>query len=256
MLTKAVNDLTKEDLIEYLSSGMTCQIIGLRHNSNHNKINRLLRKFNINRREIQSDLPKYYVYIHKYNGHVFYVGSAQGNPRRMWSLLARSEEWTKYVKNINYQFEAEIIEICENKNLSASREKFWGQHYIDIGMADLYFEDLRGDKNPIKNKENQAKAVKNKLDNQKKRDIEFAKSFIENRKPQKIENTGRNRKMVAQFFNGELVETYESIAHASRVVGCHASTISRACSNNKPYRGFEWKWITIQGNGGIIVDEK
>lgn len=151
----------------------------------------------------------------------------------MWSLHRKSQEWLDYVKSIHFNYDAEIIEICENRNISASREKYWGQIYKDAGEAEYYFEDLRGDKNPSKKQENKDKISKSRRELYKNKYKNYANSFTPDEELTKIRNTGRNRKIVQQISNGKIIAEYESIAVASKAVGVDRSIISRACSNGR-----------------------
>jgi hypothetical protein len=139
--------VSKNELLSMVERGMTCFIIGKKFNVSHVKINWLLRKYEINIKEIQSKLPRYYVYAHKYKGEVFYIGSGQGGHRRLWDFNKRSKEWLEYVESINYNFDAEILEVCNDKHEAAKKEKFYGYYYTDKGYAKLWKEDFRGSKN-------------------------------------------------------------------------------------------------------------
>lgn len=50
------------------------------------------------------------------------------------------------------------------------------------------------------------------------------------------------KKTVKQMKDGEVVREYESIAHASREIGVHFSTISRACKNGWQCKGYDWSF--------------
>ena len=43
-------------------------------------------------------------------------------------------------------------------------------------------------------------------------------------------------------LDGELVKSYENIKQASLCVRCSPPTIARHCRNNKPYKGFIWRF--------------
>lgn len=235
--------ISKNDLINLLKKGMNCNIIGLKLGVSHVKINWLLRKYNINIKEIQKDLPKYYVYVHKYNDKVFYVGSAQGDNRRLWSLNKRSDEWKMFVESIDYNFDAEIIEICENRSHSHSREHYWGHYFRDKDEAEFWYEDNRGSKNISKNRQVVEKSKRTRRKNKEIKDGDFVEEFIKNNKPSKIENTGRNRKIVLQLLDdGTIINRYESITKASEAIGVDRSVISRACKHGNKCRGFYWKF--------------
>lgn len=52
----------------------------------------------------------------------------------------------------------------------------------------------------------------------------------------------RQMKKVLKILDGAVISEYNSIAHAAREFGVDASNISRACSQGRKCKGYEWRY--------------
>lgn len=76
---------------------------------------------------------KYYVYTHKLNGNVFYVGKGSKNRSNRFSL--RSQPWNDFVGDNQKGIEVDIVRYFDDESQAYKFEEELTTHYKKLGQA-------------------------------------------------------------------------------------------------------------------------
>ena len=206
-----------------------------------------------------------YILQHPITFEIKYVGKTNNLKQRYYQHTSEKclmntgskklAAWILKLLKSNMKPVMSIIEECDSD--WQLREVYWIQHYKDKGY-DLCNLSTGGDGvgHTELSKSKISSSLKGRVRTKEERD-KISKSMTGKKRPEsgkaiseahkeRYQSLDERRKHGAKLtkpiirtsLDGAIIETYPSMREASRVLNLDTGCISRACKNNKPYRGF------------------